>query len=231
MRYWLILLLLWAPKLLASPFPDFTAVFTVYAFDMNLATSKQTLQCKQHTCTLTALTEPTGLAKLFTNVHYKEQSFFHFKNSQFVWEAYRKQKFEGNRLTRTVTLKRLPDHIEYVEEKRAFPVNTPIYDALSLPFAIAYMAKNNALPDALYLQDNNWQDKLVFTVANKPQSLDIDTFTNMPVRHFQLKGQYAIADLWLQEKAPHLPFRIEILNTEKNKRITLQLEKEYHATQ
>ncbi len=217
----LLLSLLCALPVQAAGLPNFSSSFEVITFGATIGTAHKTLHCKQQHCTLTGKAEPEGLAKLFTNKKLWEQSQFTIQDNKLIWHKYLKKKYEDDALEQSVTLIRNTDHVLYVEGKRRFPLNTPIFDALSLPFAISLMQQTGSFPKTLYLQDNNWQDKLSFTeIAQKT------TLNGQPTLRFKLQGSHIRAELQLQAKAPYLPVLIDIYNKKHKRHIILKQKRE-----
>ena len=235
MRYWLIPLLLWAEAALAaSPLPDFEATFTVTALGLDLGTSHHTLRCKSGQCIYTADTRPQGLARLFTKEHFWEESRFSLSDDGIRWQHYLKKKFDDDRLVRTYTLVRTDRGVLYEESRRLYPLRKNLFDALSLPLSISRYS-HTGLPDKpIWLQDNNWQDRLTFTIKNRPQALETSEFNSLKTRFWQAEGAHVRVSAWLLPSAYNLPVRVEVLNKEKGKTITLQLDGHYrfhHASQ
>ena len=226
MRYWLLILsLLWVNLATAQGLPEFTSQFRVITFGTELGKSTQKLQCRDGLCTLTATAKPEGIARLFTSEWLWEQSHFELKDGQLNWLKYEKKKYDGNRLKQQITLIREKDKVHFQEGNKYFPLNTPIFDALSLPFAISLMHQQKQYPSALYLQDNNWQDRLTFTQTATPEEVE-----GRKTIHFKLKGKHIEATLDLLAHPPYLPYAIDIYNKKHKRHIILTLDKDY-ATQ
>ena len=231
MRYWLIPLLLWAEATLGAPtLPDFTATFTVTALGLDLGISRHTLHCRKGLCTYTADTRPQGLARLFTKEHFWEESRFSLTDTGIQWQYYQKKKFDAERLVRTYTLTRTDKGVLYEESKRLYPLRDNLFDALSLPLAISRYSHSGLPEKPVYLQDNNWQDRLTFTVRNRPQALETSEFSSLKTRFWQAEGEHVRVSAWLLPDAYNLPVRVEVLNKEKGKTITLQLDGHYRFT-
>lgn len=231
MRYWAWLSsLLFAGIVQAAALPDFRAAYDVHALGMALGTSAQQFHCQPGgACTLTARTEPQGLARLFTSEHFLEQSTLTQTPHSLVWQRYRKQKFDGDRVVKTVTLVRQPDgSVLYIEKKRTYPEREHLFDMLTLPLYLAWLHQNNQpLPTELYLQDNNWQDRIHWQARAVPDTVVLSD-DDREVKALRYEGDlpHARITLWLVPAFHHLPGRVEVVNKEKQKTIVLQLRKE-----
>ncbi len=226
---WLSSLLL-VSAVRAAPLPDFRAEYDVQALGMALGTSAQHFHCQaDSTCTLTARTQPQGLARLFTQEHFFEQSTLQQRTTTLYWQAYRKQKFDGDRLIKTVTLVRQPDgSVLFQEKKRRYPPQSHLFDILTLPLYLSWCQLNaQPVPDDLYLQDNNWQDPIHWTekaVADTVVLVDDDR--EVDALRYQGDLPHARITLWLVPAFNYLPGQVEVYNKEKKKTIVLQLRKE-----
>jgi len=218
MRYWAwILLSLYSLTGLASP-TNFDATYVVRAFGADIGESRHRLHCSTHgDCELSSQTRPIGLARIFTNERLQERSRFSLKPAP-QWHYYEKKKYAGDKLVRTVTLIRQAAHILYVQGPRRFPLHVNVFDALSLPFVLHRWATP---PDALYLQDNNWQDQLTAIRWHAPTQLE-----GRDARHYRLEGQYVKVDIWLDEDTKHIPLKVQVYNRDTDKTITLTLKQE-----
>ena len=235
MRFWLILPLLWLEVArAASGLPDFDATFSVSAFGMEIGTARHTLRCQARQCTFTGEARPEGMARLFTHEHLWEQSRFELGEHGPVWQSYTKKKFKDDRLVRTVTLMRTPKGILYQEGPHTFPLQDHLFDALSLPLALAWYSTHGQPATPLYLQDNNWQDRLTFSAINRPEQLERSAFEDQNTRYWEADSPHAHVRIWLLSEAYHLPYRIEVRNKEQKRTIILQLKGHYrfhHASQ
>ena len=224
MRFWATLLLsLHSLAVLASPL-NLQATYVVSAFGADIGESHQQLHCDaQGDCQLTSDTRPIGIARLFTSERLLERSHFRLGTSP-RWLRYEKKKYDGDKLVRTVTLLRQPSTIVYVQGPRHFPAHEDVYDPLSLPFVLHHWKEP---PQALYLQDNNWQDHLTLTQWRTPEQLD-----GRATHHYRFQGQHVTVDVWLDAAREILPIKVRVHNHDTDKTITLTLKQEpntFHA--
>jgi len=231
MRYWAWLSsLLFLSTVQAASLPDFRADYDVHALGMTLGTSAQHFRCQTDgRCTLTARTAPQGLARLFTNEHFFEQSHLLQQDNTLVWQRYHKEKYDGKRLIKTVTLVRQADgSVVYEEKQRTYPAHPHLFDILSLPLYLGWLHLNaHALPEDLYLQDNNWQDRIRWLEQQVADTVVLAE-TDREVSALRYTGDlpHARVTLWLLPDFHYLPGRVEVYNKEKQKTIVLQLRKE-----
>ncbi len=231
MRCWVWLSsLLFSGVIQAAALPDFRAEYDVHALGMALGTSAQQFHCESDgTCTLTARTEPQGLARLFTSEHFLEQSILRQTPDSLLWQRYRKQKFDGDRLIKTVTLQHQPNgSVLFVETRRTYPARPHLFDILSLPLYLSWLHLNGQpLPQALYLQDNNWQDRIQWQARAVADTVVLAE-SDREVQALRYEGDlpHARLTLWLLPAFHYLPGRVEVYNKEKQKTIVLQLRKE-----
>ncbi len=222
MRFWVWILTSLLSLSANASLQALDATYVVNAFGADIGESRQMLRCDATgPCHLKAETHPVGIAKLFTNERLLEQSEFKL-GTELQWQRYEKRKFDGDRLVRTVTLIRTSQGVLYQQINRRFPQRENLFDALSLPFALGRWP---APPEALYLQDNNWQDRLTPTRWAEPVRL-----AGRAARYYSLHGPHAKVEVWLDDETRAIPLKVVVHNLESDKTITLTLKKERHTS-
>ncbi|MDA3808584.1 MAG: DUF3108 domain-containing protein [Thiomicrorhabdus sp.] len=214
---------------LAATLPNFSAVYDVNAYGIDLGKAKQSFNCQENDCTLISRAKPSGLAALF----FKDSSVETIKLTQtddeFKWLSYHKlglSQKDGKEIQKHTTLSLDETHqqIWQTEKKKAWPIQANIYDLLSIVYAIQYNKLNSRPLTDLYVQDSNFQDKLTLKSADEADSLDFDFSEDwVDTLRYTFDSHNAKIELWLLPNQHYFPGKIRVTHKEDDRAITLNL--------
>lgn len=215
----------------AASIPDFTAKFNVYAIGLKLGESNHTLRCQQSDCTLQAVSKPQGLAKILLNESSEETIKLKQTESEFIWQSYIKRY--GKDLNNPKTLKtrhffiseQPPQKVINPATKKSWPLQTQIYDSISLAYAVQFNVLNERPLNNFHLQDRKRQESLILKGAFTPLDLELDngqTLNNTQL--FEFETPRAKIKVWLLPTHHYFPGRVEVYNIKKDKTLTLLLQ-------
>lgn len=224
-------LLFFSPPSFAATLPNFKATYEVDAFDIILGKANYAFNCQQTDCTLTSSAKPSGLARLFTSDSSYETAKFTQTKQDLTWLSYHKlglSEKNGKTIEKTVTLTReeRQKRIWHSEKEKAWPIQTNIYDLMSIAFAIQYYKLNNRpLPELnLYIQDNNFQESIAFETVDKAETIGFEFADDeLEALRYTFASHNSKIELWLLENHHYFPGRIRITNKEEDRTITLNL--------
>ncbi|WP_127470681.1 DUF3108 domain-containing protein [Thiomicrorhabdus aquaedulcis] len=213
----------------AEPLTNFNATFSVHAFGVTLGQSNQSLRCNAQQCTLISDTRPTGWARAFVSEYSVETIKLTQTNNTLTWLQYQKMGVfteDGIEQKKWVTLQRDAQNgrILYTEKNRTWPEQTALYDIISLVYAMQHAKLNQQPLTQFYVQDTNFQDKIVFKTLDQASFIDLD-FSKSPVNslHYAFETQGAKIDVWLLPTLRYFPGKIRVENKKENHTITLNL--------
>ena len=213
----------------AATLPNFSAVYDVNAFGVDLGKAKQTFTCQNSDCTLISTAKPSGLAALF----FKDSSVETIKLTQtdetFKWLSYHKlgiSEKDGVETQKHTTLTRDEPNqqIWHSEKQKAWPIQDHIYDLMSIAYAIQYNKLNNRSLTDFYIQDNNFQDKLTLNSADDAEELEFE-FTENTINtvRYTFESHNSKIELWLLPNHLYFPGKIRVTHKEEDRAITLNL--------
>ncbi|MGM0540944.1 MAG: DUF3108 domain-containing protein [Pseudomonadota bacterium] len=213
----------------AATLPNFSAVYNVNAFGVDLGKARQTFSCQNGDCTLISVAKPSGLAALF----FKDSSIETIKLTQtddeLKWLSYHKLGIsvkDGKETQKHTTLTRDEAHqkIWHSEKQKSWPLQANIYDLMSVAYAIQYNKLNNRPLTGLYVQDSNFQDKLTLTSGGKAEALQFD-FTKelIDTQRYSFESHNSTIELWLLPNHNYFPGKIRVTHKDKDRAITLNL--------
>jgi len=213
----------------AATLPNFSAVYDVNAYGIDLGEAKQSFNCQNSDCTLISIAKPSGLAALF----FKDSSVETIKltqtDNEFKWLSYHKvgiSEKDGEKIQKqtTLTLDETHGQIWHKEKQKAWPIQANIYDLMSIVYAIQYNKLNNRPLTDLYIQDNNFQDKLTLTSSDEVESLIFEFSEEwIDALRYTFDSQNSKIELWLLPNYHYFPGKIRVTHKEDDRAITLNL--------
>ncbi len=224
-----LLLTLYSTNSSAATLPNFSAVYYVNAFGVDLGKAKQSFNCQNSTCTLTSTAKPSGLAAMFFNDSSVETIKLTQTDSALKWLSYHKLGISvknGKTIQKhtTLTLDETHQKILHTEKQKAWPIQANIYDLMSIVYAIQYNKLNNRPLTDLYVQDNNFQDKLTLTSADKAEQLEFEFSENwIDTLRYTFDSHNSKIELWLLPNHHYFPGKIRVTHKEEDRAITLNL--------
>lgn len=227
----LLLSLLLPSKSLAETLPNFQAVYSVHAFGATLGKARHSYKCINGDCTLISRAKPEGFAALFIKDSSVEVIKLKQDDQSFNWQSYHKvgiSEKDGKTSKKRVTLIRNEenDTIEFTEGERHWPSHPHTYDIMSIAYAVQWHAlkQTDFRQLVLYLQDNNFQEQLSFTLIAKDDDLSLPfEFEELRVQQYRLETKNYQIDLWLMPQKRYFPGKIRLINRAEDRTITLQL--------
>ena len=226
-----VLLTGYASAGLTATIPSFQSSYKVNAFGTNLGIAKNSFSCKGENCTLVSSAKPSGFAALF----FKDSSIETIKlkqsNDSIQWLSYHKlgiSEKDGKQTKKhtTIALDEANKQIHATEKKRSWAAQSQLFDVMSIPYALQYY-KLNKQPISklnLYIQDNNFQEKLKITAVDQSDTIEFG-FAEDDVKalKYTLDSNNYQIDLWLLPKTRFFPGKIRVINKHEDKTITLIL--------
>lgn len=213
----------------AATLPNFSAVYNVNAFGVDLGKARQTFNCQNGECTLISIAKPSGLAALFFKDSSVETIKLSQTNDELKWLSYHKlgiSEKEGKETQKQTTLTRDETHqkIWHTEKQKAWPIQANIYDLMSITYAIQYNKLNNRPLTNLYVQDSNFQDKLTLTSADKAEALKFEFAKELiDTQRYTFESHNSTIELWLLPNHSYFPGKIRVTHKDKDRAITLNL--------
>jgi len=215
----------------AKTVPEFDATFNVHAIGIDLGESKHTFRCEENQCTLKAVSEPQGLARLLINESSQETIKLYQDDQRFEWQSYEKKA--GKDLSDPSTLKtkylyvdkRTPPQIVYPKKNRSWPVKDKLYDVVSLAYAVQYYLINQQPLINLHLQDYKYQESL--SITRNPAVKELEFFDEeswAKAVQYEFTTSKAKVKIWLLPTYHYFPGRVDVYNIQKDKTITLLLQ-------
>ncbi len=215
----------------SATLPNFKTSYYVNAFGVELGKAKHRFSCQQEDCTLVSRAKPSGMAALFFSDSSIETIQLKQSQTNLTWLSYHKlgtSKKDGKQVQKHTTLQRNnnKNQVIFIEKNRTWPIPSNVFDILSLPYAIQYFKLNNQnLKELeLYIQDSNFQEKLIFRTVDQPKNLNFK-FSNHQFKalKYVFESQQFRMELWLLPKHQYFPAKIRLINKKENKIITLNL--------
>ncbi len=213
----------------AATLPNFSAVYAVNAFGIDLGKAKQNFNCQNSDCTLISTAKPSGLAAMF----FKDSSIETIKlvqtENSLKWLSYHKlgiSEKDGKQTQKhtTLTLDENLQQIWHREKNKAWPIQTNVYDLMSIAYAIQYNKLNNRPLTDFFVQDNNFQDKLTLKSADKAEQLEFEFSENwMDTVRYTFDSHNSKIELWLLPNHHYFPGKIRVTHKKDDRAITLNL--------
>lgn len=213
----------------ATTLPNFSAIYYVNAYGVDLGKVKQSFSCQNSDCTLISTAKPSGLAAIFFNDSSVETIKLIQTDDALKWLSYHKlgiSEKDGKTIQKhtTLTLDESHQQIWHTEKQKAWPIQANIYDLMSIAYAIQYNKINNRRLTDLYVQDNNFQDKLTLTSADETEQLDVEFSENwIDTLRYTFDSHNAKIELWLLPNHHYFPGKIRVTHKEDDRAITLNL--------
>lgn len=212
----------------AAQLLPFKATFDIRVFGFNVGEAVQSLSCQQQKCILKSEASPPKWAQRFINEAAKEQITLTQNDHEFKWLEYKKfltRHYDDHTEHKTYTLVRdeTKHQIHYLEGKKSWPSHKLVYDTISIAYAIQYRVLNHLPLNDLYLQDEKVQQKIHFDTQNQKDEIDLKFKDDLQTRRFEFHNAKMSAKLWLVPDINYFPGQIEIENKEKDRTITLEL--------
>lgn len=213
----------------AATLPNFSAIYDVNAFGVDLGQAKQSFNCQNSDCTLISIAKPSGLAAIFFKDSSVETIKLNQTDDELKWLSYHKvgiSEKDGKEIQKhtTLTLDEPHQQIWHTEKKKAWPIRPNIYDLMSIAYAIQYNKLNNRSLTNLYIQDNNFQDKLTLTSADELEALEYEFTQDMiDTLRYTFNSHNSKIELWLLPNHYYFPGKIRVTHKEEDRAITLNL--------
>lgn len=226
-----LLIMLFQSSAFADTIPNFTANFNLYAIGMKLGSSNHTLKCLQSDCTLQAVSKPQGLVKLLYNQSSEETIKLHQTDEDLIWKSYLKR--HGKDLNDPKMFKtdhffvsdQQPTEIVNPARQQSWPMQTQVYDDISLAYAVQFNVLNERPLNNFYLQDRKLQEPVVLKGAFINSELKLDNGQTLKkAQLFEFETPRAKVKVWLLPSYHYFPGRVEVYNIEKDKTLTLLLQ-------
>ncbi|MBN2607459.1 MAG: DUF3108 domain-containing protein [Thiotrichales bacterium] len=216
-----------APSHAETLYP-FKATFNVRVFGFNVGEAKQSLSCQQQNCLLTSEASPPKWAQRFINESAIEKIKLIQNDKEFKWLEYKKyltRHYDDHTEHKTYTLVRddKRHRVHYVEENKNWPLHKLVYDTISIAYAIQYRVRNHLPLKDMYFQDDKVQQKILFSVTNQPDEIDLDFKDELQTKRFEFHNDKMSVKLWLVPEIRDFPGQIEIENKAEKRTITLEL--------
>jgi hypothetical protein len=213
----------------AATLPNFSAAYHVNAYGIELGKATHRFICQKSDCTLISKAKPSGLAAMFFNDSSIETIKLTQTDSALKWLSYHKlgiSEKNGKETQKhtTLTLDETNQRIWQTEKQKAWPIQENIYDLISIAYAIQYNILNNRPLTDFYVQDSNFQDKLVYQPGNQAEKLPFDFSENwIDTVRYTFDSHNSKIELWLLPNHHYFPGKIRVTNKEEDRAITLNL--------
>lgn len=214
----------------AKSLPDFSASFDVRVLGFKVGQAHHRMQCHNSDCLLTSEAKPPKWAQRFINESAVEKIKLSQQLGEFKWLEYKKyltRRYEDRTEEKTYTIIRdeANKRIVYQEKNKVWPVQTHVYDVISLAYAIQFRLINQQPLKDLFLQSDKSQQQITFKKQNLSDEIDLPIEDELQTKRFDFHNDKISAKLWLIPKMNYFPGQIEIENKENDRTIVLELDK------
>ena len=223
-----LLYLLLTQPLHAAKLSNFKAVFDVETAGIILGQAKHSMQCHNSTCTLKSDAKPSGFAAVFFKDSSHETITLKQTENTLTWQSYHKLSISYKNdiaKEKTINLKLIAaeNKVIYSEKKHEWPMQSQLFDVMSMAYAIQHAQLNNLPMNKFTLQDSNFQDKLTLKSTNTSALIGFEfADSDLDAVKYRFTSQHAEIELWLLPKYNYFPGKIRVINKDE-KTITLSL--------
>ncbi len=211
----------------------FQATFNVKIFGMTLGEVKQSLSCDylqpRRNCLLTSTAIPPSWAERFINESAIEKIWFTQTSSTLNWQKYQKyltRRYDDRTEKKIITFIKKPEtnQIIFIEKDKAWPLQTKVFDEISVIYALQHALLNKQPLNGFYVQGDKEQRAISTRIKSTHKEIDLPFGDDVETTLIEFENSKIVAKIWFINIDRYFPGRIEITDKKEDRTVTLELQ-------